>query len=52
MFFQTKPITVVQAVETGTDGHLSDSSGQPLPASTNQKQMTLRFNSVNFVVDR
>ena len=52
MFFRTKPIPVVQAVETGTDGHLSGSSGQPLPASTNQKQMTLRFNSVNFVVDR
>lgn len=51
-FFQTKPIPVVQAVETGTGGHLSGSSGKPLPASTNQKQMTLRFNSADFVVDR
>ena len=26
-FFQTKPIPVIQAVETGTGGHLSGSSG-------------------------
>ena len=34
-FFQTKPVPVVQAVETSTDDCLSVSSGQPLSTSTN-----------------
>ena len=37
-FFQTKPVPVVQAVETGTNDWPSGSSEQPLAASTNQKQ--------------
>ena len=47
-FFQTKPVPVIQAVETGPDDH-PGSSGQPLRASTNQKQMTLRFNLTDSV---
>ena len=36
-FFQTKAFPVVQAVETGADDRPSGSSGQPSPASTNEK---------------
>ena len=51
-FFQTKPVPAVQAVETGTDDQPSGSFGQLSPASTNQKQMTLRFNSTDSVDKR
>ena len=51
-FFQTKPVSVVQAVKTGTDGRPSGSFGQSSPASVNQKQMTLRFNSTDSVDKR
>ena len=51
-FFQTKPVSVVQAVKTGTDGRPSGSFGQSSPASVNQKQMTLTFNSTDSVDKR
>ena len=44
---QTKPVPFVQAVETGKDNLPPGSSGQLSPASTNQKQMALRFSSTD-----